>query len=125
MTIAVVGSRDYPDLDMVDRFINRLPLTIILMSGGAKGVDKRVEQAAARRGMKVIVYIPNWDKHGKGAGMIRNTRVVEESDAVVVFWDGRSKGSQDVIAKAIKADKLGWIFVAGEPPTFGGQDGSI
>jgi hypothetical protein len=48
----------------------------------------------------LIVFEADWNKHGKRAGFIRNTDIVMESDMIVAFWDGKSRGTADTIAKA-------------------------
>lgn len=52
------------------------------------------------------VYDANWDLHGKQAGPIRNTKMIEsEPDICLAFWDGRVKnsGTFDCFTKAVKA----------------------
>lgn len=44
-------------------------------------------------------------KHGKAAGMIRNTDIVNNSEIVVTFWDGESRGTKDSIKKAEQQGK--------------------
>jgi len=118
MKLALVGSRGFLDLTLVEKYVAALPKDLELVSGGADGVDTKVEQAAAKRGMKVQVIVPNYDKHGHGAPFVRNQRIVDESEAVVVFWDGKSRGTSDVMMRAMRAKKLQWIFMGGTPPLF-------
>jgi hypothetical protein len=61
------------------------------------------------RGVPVTRLIPDWKKHGRAAGIIRNTDIVKQADKVVAFWDGKSKGTQDTIGKARKANKLLYV----------------
>ena len=46
MRVAVVGSRSFPQLDNVRWFVNELPEGVIVVSGGAHGVDTAAAQAA-------------------------------------------------------------------------------
>ncbi len=119
MKLGIVGSREFPDLKMVEKYINSLPKSLTLITGDARGVDKTVTQVGARRGMVVDPLKKNYEKHGSGAPFVRNDRIVRESDAVVAFWDGKSPGTQDVMERALKARKLRWIFMPGNPPKFG------
>lgn len=50
-------------------------------------------------------YPADWDKHGKAAGFLRNSTMVDVCDIVVAVWDGTSKGTQDTIRKARLAKK--------------------
>lgn len=95
--VAVVGSRDYQDLDRVRRYIEQLPSDTVIVSGGARGVDSVAEKAARARGLDVIIYHPEWEKLGKRAGFIRNKTIVEEADLVVAFWNHKSKGTAHTI----------------------------
>jgi predicted Rossmann-fold nucleotide-binding protein len=100
--LAIVGSRNYPLLDKVVEFVNHLPWTTTVISGGARGVDQTAQQAALERGLKVVEIRPNWKKYGKAAGFRRNTEIVLASDIVVCFWDGESRGTWDSFVKARK-----------------------
>lgn len=48
---------------------------------------------------------PNW-KLGRGAGLIRNKEGVDWADKVIVFWEGSSPGTENVIDHAKKQNKL-------------------
>ena len=97
--IAIVGSRDYPDLQAVRDYVSGLPKDTLIVSGGARGVDSTAETTARAEGLQVMSIRPNWSE-GRGAGLARNTHIVENADAVVAFWDGVSRGTADTIAKA-------------------------
>jgi len=111
MRIAIVGSRDYPRMDLVAAYVHRdlVPGTVIV-SGGARGVDRIAAESARTRGLEVVEHFADWDTHGRSAGFIRNGDIVKDSDQVVAFWDGESRGTRDTITKARKAGKLAWII---------------
>ncbi len=106
MKIAIVGSRDYPDLQAVWDYVESLPLDTVIVSGGARGVDSIAEDCAFARGMDTLIFPAEWDKYGKSAGFRRNERIVAECDRLVAFWDGTSRGTQHSIELARKAGKL-------------------
>lgn len=104
--VAVVGSRDYPDLDAVRLYVRSLPHDAVVVTGGARGVDETAEDEAMCIGLDVEVFHAEWTKYGrKRAGFIRNTTIVERSDRGVAFWDGVSNGTADTIAKFRRAGK--------------------
>ena len=70
------------------------------MSGGAKGADSFAEAWAKERNIKVQIFLPDWEKHGKSAGYIRNGHIIAEADACIAFWDGESKGTKLSISLA-------------------------
>lgn len=110
MKIAIVGGRDFNDYEFlkkeVDKYIDENKISnITIISGGAKGADFLAEKFAAEMDFEVIVFKPNYEKYGRGATIVRNTQIIENSDIVFAFWDGKSKGSYDSIKKAEKLGK--------------------
>ena len=99
MKVAIVGSRNYHDLDKVTAYVKDLPQGTVIVSGGARGVDSRAARAAREAGLEVVEHIPDWSQ-GKGAGFTRNSAIVADADAMVAFWDGNSHGTRDSINKA-------------------------
>ncbi len=99
MKMAVIGSRTFNDYERMKRILNLYPITTII-SGHANGADTLAERYADERGLKKEIYKPDWDLFGKKAGFLRNTTIIENSDMVVAFWDGSSKGTKDSLDKA-------------------------
>ncbi len=113
MKIAIVGSRDYPDRARVEALVQDLPDDVVVVTGGAVGVDRWAESVARSRGLEVEVILPDWQRYGRAAGPIRNKAIVEAADRVVAFWDGRSRGTRSTIELARKAGKP--VEVVGPP----------
>lgn len=111
--IAIVGSRDITNYAMLEKILNsviRDKSRVCIVSGGARGVDALAKRYAKMNGTKYKEFPANWDLYGKKAGAIRNSQIVEYSDAVIAFWDGKSKGTKDTINKTVKAGKLFKIY---------------
>lgn len=106
MRVGIVGSRNFRSGHLVTQFVSGLPQGTVVITGGARGVDTVAETAATAHGLTVVVHLPDWETHGRKAGPLRNTKIVEDSDQVVAFWDGSSRGTQDTINKARCAGKL-------------------
>lgn len=109
LKLSVVGSRDFSDLSLVYKFLSLVrrkkpEWTITIVSGGAKGVDTEAEKFADKFGLNKIIYMADWTR-GRGAGILRNTDIIDTGDYCVAFWNG-SKGTSDSIGKARKANKL-------------------
>jgi hypothetical protein len=98
--LAIVGSRDFPDLDQVRQFVRTLPSGTTVVSGGARGVDRCAAAAARSRGLRVIEFLAQWDRFGRRAGFLRNEQIVERCGRMVAFWDGRSSGTHHAITRA-------------------------
>jgi hypothetical protein len=91
--------------------IIELPLDAVVVSGGAQGVDSWAATLARKRGLEVVEHLPDWDAHGKRAGFLRNSTIVEDSTEIHAYWDGTSKGTESTIGLARKAGKLQTIEV--------------
>ena len=102
MKIGVVGSRRVM-VDKLERFIPNDCEKII--SGGAVGADKCAAEYAKRRGIELMEILPEYKKYGKAAPIIRNKLIVNESDQIIAFWDGSSKGTKSVIEYCEKINK--------------------
>ena len=101
MKIGVVGSRGFNDYKLLKDTLDKyLPEATVVVSGGAKGADSLGERWANENGLETLIYLPNWDKHGKQAGFIRNFEIIESSDIIIAFWDGMSKGTEHTIYNA-------------------------
>ena len=105
MKIAVVGSRDFPDMELVRAFVRSLPKDTVIISGGARGVDRTAEEEAKKLGMVTEIYPADWQTHGKKAGFLRNKQMVDAADRIVAFHDGVSRGTLHTINLAKAADK--------------------
>ena len=113
--IAIVGSRDYPDLNCVSDFVKKLKedygTEITIVSGGARGVDSAAANEAVMQGLAISIWRPDWNQ-GKKAGMRRNYKIVNDADWVVSFWTGdiEHSGSAHTIKIAKERDKLWKVF---------------
>ena len=101
MKIAIVGSRNIRVND-IDKYISDCDE---IVSGGAKGVDSCAAEFARENGKKLTVFIPQYDKYGRAAPIIRNEKIVDYSDKIIAFWNGSSKGTLSVIKYAEKTGK--------------------
>jgi hypothetical protein len=108
MNVGVIGSRSFNDYLLLEQILTQLEISTII-SGGAKGADLLAEKYANRQNIETIIFKPDWSI-GKGAAAIRNQKIVENSDMIVAFWDGKSKGTSMTIkiaeSKNIKVLKI-------------------
>ena len=109
MKVAVIGGRKFDDYERMKSILDLLPITRII-SGGARGADKLSERYATENNIPTKIYLPDWDLFGKKAGFLRNTTIIENSDIVIAFWDGRSRGTRDSIGKANKLKKNTFFY---------------
>jgi hypothetical protein len=103
----IAGSRSITSLRIVAETIRESGFKITqVVSGGARGVDSLGEEWAAIWKVPVVRFIPDWGKHGKRAGYLRNSDMANYADALIAIWDGKSRGTKHMIdlakAKGIK-----------------------
>lgn len=104
MKVAVIGSRSFNDYEKLKDTLSKIDVSL-LVSGGANGADKLGEQYANENNIPTKIFLPDWKKHGKAAGFLRNTDIINEAELVVAFWDQQSNGTRDSIQKAEKQGK--------------------
>ena len=79
--------------------------SVIIISGGARGIDTAAEGWASDLGLGFQLYAAQWDELGKRAGYVRNTEMAEACDVAILVWDGVSKGTEHMRNLLVKAEK--------------------
>ncbi len=101
MRLAVVGSRNFTNAQVIYNFLDnfcRGKNIQLVVSGGARGVDRIASSWAKSKNIDVLIIRPDYDKYPpKIAPIIRNREIVNKSDFVLSFWDGKSRGTKFVI----------------------------
>ena len=103
MRVIIAGGRDFDDFDLLSKkcdSILRNQDNVVVISGNAKGADELGEKYARSKNYNILIFKADWEKLGKSAGPIRNRRMAEEADALIAFWDGKSKGTKHMIDTA-------------------------
>jgi hypothetical protein len=109
MKLAIVGSRDINNFNTIEEKIKsnyNIGNIQVIISGGAKGVDQLAEIFAQKYNKELKIFYPDWNIYGAKAAFIRNTLICENSDQIVAFWDGKSKGTKMTIDIANRLGKL-------------------
>ena len=102
MKLAIVGSRNLKNI-VLDRYITEEVDEIV--SGGAIGVDLCAAEYAKNKGLKLTEFLPQYERYGRAAPIVRNKQIVDYADKIIVFWNGSSKGTLSVIKYAQKTEK--------------------
>lgn len=101
--LIVAGGRDFTDYDHMLRVMiamsdNELAdKNVAIVSGMAKGADTLGVRLAREFQLKLYKFPANWSGLGKRAGFIRNAQMGNFADALLVFWDGKSKGTANML----------------------------
>lgn len=103
MKVLVCGGRDYNDYGNVKAHLDALhdmePITEII-HGGASGADTLAGLWATQNNVKLNIFPAEWEKHGRAAGPIRNTIMLEvgKPELVLAFRGGR--GTANMVKQA-------------------------
>lgn len=76
-----------------------------IVSGGAVGVDCCAAEYAKTNGLMLTEFLPEYKVYGRVAPIVRNKKIVDYADKIIVFWNGSSKGTLSVIKYAKKTGK--------------------
>lgn len=101
MKTIIAGTRTINDIKILEETINNIDFNITkVVSGTAKGIDKLGEQWAHNNNISIERYPANWDRYGRSAGYIRNSEMANNAEALIAIWDGKSKGTKNMIQEA-------------------------
>lgn len=105
MRVLICGSRNWLDSRPIYEDLRDLESVEIVIHGGARGADMLADRMAQTLGLPVKCYPADWDLYGRRAGLVRNQRMIDEGkpDIVLVYWDGKSRGTRDMIRRARRA----------------------
>ncbi len=108
MKLIIAGGRNFTDYQTLCKVCDNLlqdQTNIEIVSGAYyKGADKLGEQYAKERGYKITYFPAHWKRYGKAAGPKRNQAMANYADALIAFWDGKSKGTKNMIDLAKNRD---------------------
>lgn len=96
MTLIVIGSREWTDSRLMFKVLNRVRLSAhragddvsAVWSGGSRGADRLAASWARCCGIPLREWLPDWDLHGKRAGVARSRDMIDAAplDALVVAF---------------------------------------
>ena len=117
--VIIAGSRNFNNYNLLKSELDKLfSEPFIVVSGGAKGADSLGEIYAQEKGYPIERYLAKWNDltvsncvikynsygaYNALAGHNRNQEMLDaviknsESGCVVAFWDGKSKGTENMI----------------------------
>lgn len=103
--VIIAGGRDFNDYPLLKETMDKLLVNITdeitVLCGQAKGADTLGEQYAKENGYTVSYHPADWEQYGKRAGYLRNEQMAQNADALVAFWNGKSRGTKHMIGLAM------------------------
>lgn len=103
MKVIIAGGRDITDYELVLSAVSESKYEITkVISGMAQGVDKLAVRYAKENDLPLDEYWAEWNFYGAAAGPIRNRQMAQNADALIAIWDGKSRGTKNMIEEATK-----------------------
>lgn len=101
MKTIIAGSRGIANYEVVQEAIRESKFAITeVVSGGAVGVDYLGEEWSRKNNVRMTRFMPEWTTYGKAAGVIRNGQMAKYAQALIAIWDGKSRGTLNMIEQA-------------------------
>lgn len=98
LKLIIAGSRTIKDYKVVEKaYLESGYIASEIVCGEADGPDKLGRQLAEKFGIPVASFPADWENKGKAAGYIRNVDMSVYGDALLLLYDGISKGSRHML----------------------------
>ena len=115
MILGIAGSRELTTHNTkfvkktLEKFFSEKSISKII-HGGARGVDTIAHSLGCKLKYKIEVIRP-LDPSVKWHYIARNKKIVDKADLMLIFWDGKSPGSQSVITYCKAIGKSYTLFL--------------
>ena len=102
--VIICGGRNITDPNLLMQLWASSKIEIDEVVSGAcrTGVDKMGEELAYDFDLPIKRFPANWNIHGKAAGPIRNELMARYATHMLIIWDGKSRGSGDMLRRGKK-----------------------
>lgn len=98
MKVIIAGSRSFADYPRLKSVMAPIAAQVEeVVCGEARGADSLGRKWAEENNIPVKSFPAKWDKYGKSAGYIRNRQMGDYADYLIAFWDGKSRGTKNMI----------------------------
>lgn len=99
--VIIAGTRTFDDYEALKAYadykLGQIKEDIEIISGGATGADALGERYAKEKGYTIKRFPADWNRYGRKAGPLRNKQMADYADAVIIFWDGSSRGTKNML----------------------------
>lgn len=114
--VIIAGSSGFEDYTLFKNKCNHLlsekikTHNVIILSGTSYRITNIINQYSYEHNLITVPFNAEWGKFGQSAGKISNEKMINCADAVIAFWDGKSKFTENLIDTA-KAKGLPTVVV--------------
>lgn len=100
----ICGGRNFYEPEMFNAAMSDLMMLRgcpdCVVHGAALGADRLADEWGKRLALDVVAVPAAWDIHGRGAGPIRNQRMIDEHHPHLVVAFPGGKGTADMVRRA-------------------------
>jgi hypothetical protein len=106
VNVIIAGCRGYEKYETVVEAVAASGFDITeVVCGCARGVDTLGERWANENNIPVARHPADWNTFGRKAGPVRNQQMANYGDALIAVWDGKSRGTKNMIQCMERQDK--------------------
>jgi hypothetical protein len=119
MKVIIAGSRTIKSMELLETALASAGYHITeVVSGGAGGADSLGEEWAINNKIPLKRFpVSDFEwKRSPQAGHNRNAKMADYADAAIILWDGKSRGTQNMIDNMNRRAKPHYVLRGqGEP----------
>ncbi|AGA30703.1 DUF2493 domain-containing protein [Singulisphaera acidiphila] len=115
--VLITGDREWACLGIAEAVVTRLVARygpgVVIVHGGAKGVDLSFELAAREQELATEVHEADWEKHGRKAGPLSSQEMVDLGAELAIVVHRNLVGSRvtkDCVRRCLEAGIPVWLI---------------
>ena len=116
MKVLISGSHEFDRLDHIPQVLTKhfegQTAGLVVVTGGGEGVDAEVEKWAKLKGVKVETIPADFTETDK-APVVRQAAMAESADRAIIFWNGESANTLDLICRCEKRKGMNVLVYIG------------
>jgi hypothetical protein len=128
MNLGILGSRNLVGIKIYEfikaEIIKKNP-DLIVTSGEIKGVCEYARMIAQELKIPLLTYFYDFHKYNKGCFEKRSEQIIKNSEQILVFHDGKSKGTINEIKLLKKLNRKYEYFLIKKEHSLGFQEEEI
>ena len=102
--VIIAGTRTITDASLIAKAVKECGFVVDeIVCGGATGVDQLGKKYAEARDIPLHMFPADWNTYGTSAGPRRNAHLAKFARALILLWDGESRGSASMLQEATAA----------------------
>lgn len=117
MKTIIAGSRGIVDIKILEKAIinSRMDITEIVSGHCPDSPDILGEIWAEKNKIPIKLFPANWELFGRSAGPKRNEEMAKYADQAIILYDGKSRGTKNMIINMNHEKKPFFVEVIREP----------